>query len=327
MAISCKKILAILSYALLFIIIIGITLYYEKDIFNSFSQLKWWMIFLMLLLQIPMIAFGGLAFKLLSIRYDIHIRWQDWIGLSFIANLLNQLLPYRPGLLFRYLYLHQHYHMKSAEFFFLMLVYFLLTVAVSAGFTLTGWLTSSLPHQFDKITLLILVLLIFISGFIFFLIRNKPQNEVFSTKPFSHHLLHKSLTALNTLLNKPAILLGATFSLILMNLFAALIFYLAFIATGSPLPFGHCLFLIGIVVFAMIFPITPGNIGVLEALIGTLTQIMYQDFGIGFSVTALFRATQWIPSLIFGTSFSFLLIGNIIPRIHHLNLGAHKRVD
>ncbi len=77
----------------------------------------------------------------------------------------------------------------------------------------------------------------------------------------------------------------------------------------------------------MIFPITPGNIGVLETLVGTLTQMMYHDFSLGFSVTALFRATQWIPSIVLGTSFSLLLAGSFIPNLKNIRLGLKKTVD
>jgi uncharacterized membrane protein YbhN (UPF0104 family) len=316
-----KKWLLIVSYLILTGVIISLILYFGKDILVNLTNVNPWLIGILSLLQIPMIALGGLAFQILCTRFNIQLRWQDWIGLSFIANFLNQLLPYRPGAAFRLFYLHRRYHMTVNEFIYVMVIYLLLTLAVSALFTLTGWLTSDLPKNYDSIPLLALVLLFLIACIIYGLKQKK------SLIGFNNTAFHKILNALHLLINNPGILAGAFFSLILSNLFNTVIFYLTFKALHMVLPFSHCSFLVGIMVLAMIFPITPGNIGILEALIGTLTQMMYNDFSIGFSVVALFRASQWIPSLIFGSLFSTLLMGTLFPKFSPLKLGANKRVD
>lgn len=286
------------------------------------------MIGVLILLQIPMIALGGYAFKILCTAFNIHLRWQDWAGLSFIANFLNQLLPYRPGMAFRYLYLRQHYHMKTTEFIYVMLVYLLLTLIISAAFTLIGWFVGDLPKSFNQITILALLLIVALSGF-FIWLRMRSATSFQKSQPLYSvsQVIHKSLEAIHILIKNPVIFIGSLLSLIVVNLLTALIFYAIFLATGFTLPLSNCIFLVGIITIAMIFPITPGNIGVLETLVGTLTQMMYHDFSLGFSVTALFRATQWIPSIVLGTSFSLLLAGSFIPNLKNIRLGLKKTVD
>lgn len=317
-----KKLLSLISCIILLSVVTGLIFHYAKDIYATLTQVKWPIICLLIFLHIPMIALGGLAFKILCTPFKIYLRWQDWAGLSFIANLLNQLFPYRPGMGFRYLYLRQRYKMSNAEFIYVMLVYFLFTLAISAAFTLIGGLTGAIPKSFNHIMLIALALVTLIAFFILWLNIHRP-----SEKSSLHRLVQKTLHAMHILVNNPAILIGSSISLILANILAALIFYVTFIAIGTPLPFSNCLFLVGIIVIAMIFPITPGNIGVLEALVGTLTQMMYQDFSLGFSVVALYRASQWVPSIVLGSSFSLVLVGTLIPRQKEFKLGTSKVLD
>lgn len=323
MIITKPTLIKILSYSLLFFIMAGLFIYYGKDIYASFVRTDWWITGILVLLHIPCIALGGLAFSILCTRYDIRLHWQDWLGLSFIANFLNQLLPYRPGMGFRYLYLRHHYQMKTSHFLTIMLIYFLLTVLASTFFSVIGWIFSDLPKTFDHITLIALLIGI---GILIGLLGIKLQNRfLLRILPLAH--LHKIIIVLETLLDNPRVLFESLAILALINILSAFLFQLIFISIGAPIAFSICLFLIGIMSIAMIFPITPGNIGVLETLFGTLTQLLYQDYGIGFSAVALYRVSQWIPSLFLGTTFSFLLVGSIMPSLKIIKFGTNKMVD
>lgn len=317
-----KKCAKITSYLLLFCAITGLILYFGKDIFIQFKSIAPLFILISIVLQIPMIASGGLAFKILCTSLDISMRFKDWVGLSFIANFLNQLLPYRPGVGFRYLYMRQHYHMKAVQFVHVMFIYFLLTMLSSCAFTLIGWFNSKITtnyytHILSACGFFIAILLcIFFLRFLFS--HNRPSHSGF---------IEKLTVALNTLLNNPGALISATLSLLTLNALTAIIFYLIFLSLGNPLPFADCIFIVGIVILSMIIPITPGNIGVLESIVGTLTQMLYQDFSLGFSATALFRVSQWIPSVLLGTCFSLVLAGSLLPKFSQYKLGPRQSVD
>lgn len=321
-----KKFLNPISFLILFTVIVGLLFHYGKDIYAILAQTRWSIICILILLHIPMLTLAGLAFKILCVPFNIHLRWQDWVGLSFIANLLNQLFPYRPGMGFRYLYLRQRYKMTSTQFIYVMLVYFLFTLAISAAFTLVGGLMGTIPRSFNHVMLIALLLVMLIACIMLWL--SRPKHQIDSpAKNTVHRLIQKTLGAMHILLNNPVIFMSSSIALILANTLTALTFYVTFIAVGTPLPFSNCVFLSGIIVIAMIFPITPGNIGVLETLIGTLTQMLYQDFSLGFSVVALYRVSQWIPSIILGTGFSLALVGTIIPRQNSFKLGTSKVLD
>lgn len=230
----------------------------------------------LMILQIPMLAFGGYAFQILAKNKGMPLAWQEWAGLSFIANLLNQFLPYRPGMVFRYFYLRHNYQIKPKNFMQLSFFYFGIVLTLSAAFTLGGAFQSGFLPPFHPL-MMVSCLLLLIAGGSFFLLDNKVT-LLFSSCP-----------------------------LFAMMSLTAFILWGCFWATGKPVPFVHCIFLAGVINVALIFPITPGNIGILEGLIGLVTQHFYQDFSLGFSVCALYRATQSIASLLMGLSFGLIL--------------------
>ena len=302
-----KTAIKLLAYLILLTVIVLMFYHYRSDILTVFSRVKWPYIGLLSLLHIPMIALGGLSFKFLCSHYHIHLRFKDWAGLSFIANFLNQLLPYRLGMGFRYIYMRQHFQMSNAQFIYVMLIYFLLTVIICAAFALLGWLISDLPSRFNKLFYMTCFVGILFVSFIIWL-------------KITHFKATRSITemlkALQQLIADPKIFIYSILALIGVNLLTTALFYTCLFAIGAPLPIAQCLFLVGILTVAMLFPLTPGNIGVLEALFGTLTQVIYHDFSMGFAAIALYRVSQWIPSIILGSSFSFLLAGSIIPSIN-----------
>lgn len=318
-----KKCAKIISYLLVFCLVAGVLLYFGRNILFLLKNVDLLWIGIAILLQIPMIAFGGLAFKILSLPFNINMRWQDWSGLSFIANFVNQLLPYRPGMVFRYLYMRQHYHMKTVVFVHVMFIYLLLTLLVSCLFVIFGWITATTTSNLTLLLCALAIILVMVGILLLLkLTIAKVHARISKTS-----LIAKLSDALNTLFNNPAILLGSAFSLLIVNGLTALIFYFVFLSLNTPIALTDCFFIVGVVVLSMIIPMTPGNIGILETIVGTLTQMLYQDFSLGFSATALFRASQWVPSALLGTGFSLMLIGSAMPHLKQLKLGVGQRVD
>lgn len=313
-----KIAIKLISYVILLIVIAAMFYHYRIEILDVFSRVQWPYIGLLSLLHIPMIALGGLAFKFLCQPYHINLLWKHWAGLSFIANFINQLLPYRLGMGFRYIYMRQHFHMSNAQFLYVMLIYFVFTVVISAVCALIGWLISDMPSNFNKLFYATCLIGFLFLSFIILLKRSRFKTT---------HMLGEVFKALQTLIADPKIFIFSFLALLGVNLLMTALFYICLLAINAPLPLPHCLFLVGILTGAMLFPLTPGNIGVLEALFGTLTQVIYHDFSMGFAAIALYRVSQWIPSIILGSSFSFVLLGSIIPSINKTPKTVTKMVN
>lgn len=303
--------LRLTAYLLFAAVFIYILMNHGHDIQNALSKIEYKWLLILVPLQFAMIAISGFAFKILSLPFDFKLKWHDWMGLSFIANFMNQLLPYRPGFAFRYLYLKQNYNMPLNIYLWIMTAYLAITCFIAACFCLLGWLFGKLYIIDGRQILLVLILCSGLILFGYFL--KKSSNTQVATG------FDSLFTALKKMIHAPGILSISSMSFIISYLIITLLFYSIFISLHHPIAFTHCMFLTGIITVASIVPITAANIGVNESLMGVLTQLLYQDFSLGFSATLIYRMSQWIPAFIFGTLFSFYLVGNIFPwRTRHI---------
>lgn len=301
------------SLLFLLVLLICVGYFFGAEIKETLARINlyWFVIFCSL--QSIILILSGLAFQVLSIPFQYRLKWIDWLGLSFIANFINQLIPYRPGMVIRYYYLNKNYQMPLKIYGWIMLIYFSLTCFIAGLYLLVGWTFGQLG-TFDRTQLLQLLLLLglFITlllGMIYLrskinlrpkqrLIDNKLQTLLTAVKQFS---LHPKSIFLSS------VVFATSFFL------SSLLFYFSFIAMQYNVPFTDCLLITGTITLASVIPITPANIGINESLLGGLTQILYQDFSIGFIVALVFRISQLIPGILFGSLFSFYLVGNIIP--------------
>jgi len=274
---------------------------HQEAILNSFQKIQLSEILILALIQTPIIGLGGIAFYILSLR-SIQIEHTDAIGLSYTANLLNQILPYRPGMIYRYLFLKQKYQMSLTLFVCIMSLYFILTVLSGSIFVIVGWWGGdySSPHFYDIRGFLGLIFLILFLGFIVQLSKKTTLKEKFPAlnekfQYIKQALCHPKLLSINFIL------------FILMHSLMTVALYHIFYILNYTVPLIHCVFFAGILSLSSILYITPGNIGINESILGGITQIIYQDFSIGLSASLLFRLTQWIPGIILGCLFGMLL--------------------
>lgn len=97
-----------------------------------------------------------------------------------------------------------------------------------------------------------------------------------------------------------------------MQLCLVLSFKLVFFTLGHSLNWFDAVFICGILTWSLIVPITPGNVGLIEAFIGGLTQTLYGQFSLGFSAVFLWRITQLVVGLVMSSGFSWLLFGSLL---------------
>ena len=187
-----------------------------------------------------------------------------------------------------------------------MFIYGLLTLLCGLLFFAIGLYFFSLPKEFH--------MTFYISSGIF----------IFSLIAF---FVLKNPLKLHDIIAHPKVLLSAFFIILFSQFIAAFSLYLSFSALHVPVSALNCILMTGLLCIAMIFPITPGNIGILEALLGSYTHIVFNDFTVGFTAMALLRACQWVFTIIFGVFFSIKLIGKSIPSIRTLiNVGDKTNI-
>lgn len=290
---SHRKTIQALTYCALIIFFIWVFHRFETEFKSAFSELSWSHFVVLNILQVLIVGLGGFPFKTLCLPLNVNIAFRDWFGLSFAASLLNQALPYRPGLAFRFFYLKAHYQLSGPAFLAVTFVYLLLMVGSAFVLGFLACLVSNLPAQLeDKLVpalgtfSLMIMILILIKWW------SKQRNMTLPGIPelhkISHHLGYVVWSSI-----------GVVFALII----SSLSFYLIFNQIQSPLPFSHCVFLISLLSISMLVPVTPGNLGIAETIIGSLTHFLYGDFTQGFMAVILFRLSQFTVSASLGGLF------------------------
>lgn len=290
---SHRKFIQALTYCALIVLFIWVFHRFETEFKAAFSQLSWSHFLMLNFLQILIVGSGGLPFKTLCLPLNVNIRFKDWLGLSFAASLLNQALPYRPGLAFRFFYLKTHYQLSGSAFLAVTFAYLILIVASAFVLGFLACLTSNLPTELEDKLLptlgvfsLIFMILIFIKWW------SKGRSI---TLPGTAEL-HK-------ILQQPRHIISSSIWVIFALLMSSLLFYLIFNQIQTPLPFSQCVFLISLLSISMLVPITPGNLGIAETIIGSLTHFLYGDFTQGFMAVILFRLSQFTVSASLGGLF------------------------
>lgn len=310
---SC--LLLILGFFLGFLIFI-----HHEEFLNLSTQLQLPSLIALVLLQIPFIGLGGWPFKTLVTPLGYSLRWRDWFGLSFVANFINQILPYRPGLAFRYFYLKKNYGMTLSHFTVTMLLYTWIMLLCSSMMIIAPWLLRA-SLQRENIMVFTLwgtfgllgLMVVFVLGLLW--IKHHKPHWIRQKQVFAH---------LKSLVKNPKILMMTVAGFILMQGCLILSFKLVFMALNHSVHWLDLVFIAGLFIWCLIVPITPGNIGLIEAFMGGLTQTLYGQFSLGFSAIVLWRIAQLGVGLLLGTGFSWLLIGQILPQKHVLKSAINK---
>ncbi|MFO1258460.1 MAG: lysylphosphatidylglycerol synthase transmembrane domain-containing protein [Gammaproteobacteria bacterium] len=297
---SHGKFIQALIYCTLILFFIWVFHHFETQFRTSFSVLSWSHFLILNFLQVIIIGCGGLPFKTLCLALNINIRFRDWLGLSFAASLLNQALPYRPGLAFRFFYLKAHYQLNGPAFGAVSFIYLILMTLSAIVLGFLACLFSNLPTELeDKLLPALGVFSLAIMILILIKWWSKGQIIRLPGIPECHKIVQH-----------PRYLIWSTFYVIFALLIGSLSFYLIFNEIRVPLPFSQCVFLISLLSISMLVPITPGNLGIAETIIGSLTHLLYGDFTQGFMAVILFRLSQLTVSLTLGGPFLTYFVSN-----------------
>lgn len=271
------------------------------------SHLEWHYLLLCLFLQIPIIFFLVWPSTYLINTLGYGIRLIDVFLLSHVCNLLNNILPYRPGIGVRWLFLKHHYNIPTKTFLLNSVCFYSLALLI-ALFVFIGTSaflqvpTALLDIDQNKPLQILGPLMVVGIGFIYFIYKKSKSPHEFK-EYFLKIRQHKE---------RIPIFIG---SLLLNILLMAACLSLCFIALGQPIHYLVCIWLISATVLTSTFHVTPGNIGISEFIIGSLTQFLINDFNIGFAAFLLFRITQISAAALIG-----------FPSIHYVMNGHRSAI-
>lgn len=298
-----KKILQIL---VLVILIAWFVVYFYQNI-DEFRQSKIVnSIYLIpiFLLAVLFLMTNGLVLKYLLEPFQIKLNFKEWFGLSVINTMGNYLTPFRGGAVVKAIYLKKIYQFSYSYFLSTLTGIYVIVFLVNS---FVGLLTIFLLKYFYGIfNILIFLIFLFIFLFLLGIVIFSPK-----FKETKCSFINKFISVINGWYliksNKKIIITTSLISLVNVAIMV-LVMFLEFRVFGINIPLLRVLFLSIVSTLGLFFSITPGALGIREAIVSFTAIVINIPIFQVLTVSILDRVVGLIIIFILGPIFSYILM-------------------
>ena len=294
------------SLSALIFIIAAIVLYIglQRHLLVSIQNVSLSALSYLIMIRVVFLVLNGILLREFALKYRITLMPKEWFGLSVVTTMGNFITPFSGGLIARATYLKHRYAFSYAKFASLLTANYLIYFEVIAIAGLVTLMASpEKPIYYWQLALFFVMVIIIVSTlFMFPSSKRLPWHNRLAT------IINDSLEGW-VLIKSDKILLGKlmlyTFVSILLHGFS---FWIAFFALkGEAVSFGPVFLVSLLSIFSLIGNITPGNLGIQEAIASISSEILGIGAGLGLLASLLIRVATLIPTFTLGPIFSFVL--------------------
>jgi uncharacterized membrane protein YbhN (UPF0104 family) len=298
----------LLPYGLTIVAIVGMVWYVRRsNLFEAvdLAALRWeWIVFIVLA-EAAAFSFRGLLVAVFVADDGIHLTPVEWFGLAVGSNVSNIVIPVSGGLVARAGYLKARYGYPVSKFSGLAAASYLIIFFVSG---LTGLSILAL-YRLGGLPIDIAAVLILIAMALFPVVVLVIPIEKLPLKP-SNRVLRWVTAALDgwrIFRTNLGLLFQAAVIVFLLQVSQAVAVYFSLKGIALNVPFMSAL-LIGVLINLSSFvSITPGSLGVREAVAGIAAQLAGYTIADGFGAALLSRGAKWLISFTLGPVLLFIL--------------------
>lgn len=298
----------IISFGIL-IIFAALAAYYVMENVESFRALQIvnpGYIVVLAVITFLVSASNGLITKAILEPFGIKLRVKEWVGLSIITTFYNTITPFKGGMFARAAYLKKKHNFSITNFFATYVGIYVISFFVYGLIGLTTvWLIYTKYKIFNPIVFFIFLGMFIILGLVMLF---RPR-----FKEFENRLLNKISEVANgwNVIRQSPKVIGISIEVILIQIsLGVLATLLSYSIFGIEITFIQSLFLVSIGTIVGLIQITPGNLGIGEAVAVFSALIINITPAQSLSVALLGRAVSLIVLFILGTIFSYVLLKN-----------------
>lgn len=296
-----KPVWAIVTLAVV-IIVIGWYLKTQQQLLSVFAHISLIKALYLVVLRLLFLVINGLVLREFALKFGIKLVMKEWLGLSMVTTMGNYITPFSGGMVVRAAYLKSRYKFSYAKFMALLASNYLIafwTVGFVGIFTLLT-LEQNKEYYWQILVFFILVV-VSISILVLRPIAKLPwKNRLVET-------VNKSIEGWNLIKSDGQLLFRLMiYTLINIALNSASI-WMAYAALGYPIFFRNALLVGLLTFFSLLIRITPGNLGIQEAIVSFSSGLFGFDTGLGLLAALLMRGCTLIWVFTFGPIFSFIL--------------------
>ena len=296
----------IISAAIL-LVLVAFAAYYLKENWQDFQQIKISRpYYLIVIIGIFLVNyyFVSLVTQSLLCPLGVHLKNKESYMLSIVTGFYNLVMPFRGGMAARAVYLKKKYNFTYVNFLATLSASYVLIFLVAS---LLGIVSTLMIYKQSEVLSLIL-LLIFLTVFLgmLFIIFISPKFKERENKWLNRFI--KVINGWHLIKHNKKVIAVTTIITLVQLLLSTLMLYLQFLTFGIEISFASALFLSAIGNLSIIIGITPGNLGISEAI----TVFSASTIGItpaeSLSAALLGRAVSLVVLFVLGPIFSYVLM-------------------
>nr|MBA4405534.1 hypothetical protein [Nanoarchaeum sp.] len=278
-----------------------LVLYIYKNI-NDFKQLlnihSYYIIPLFILTFIGLFL-NGYILDILLTPFKIKINKKEKLLLPILTNFYNYITPFRGGMAARAIYLKKKYNLTYTDFLGTTLAVYLLAFFIAS-------LAAIISLLLIKFNLLIFIFLLIIFLILTVIIITAPKIKL--TK---YNMLNRFIKVINdwNLIKKNKPVIYKTFIITLFQLFlSTLSVLLCYKVLGIDIGFTKALFISSISSLSIVISITPGNLGIGDAISVFSANLVGIDLTQAVGATIISRAVGLLIIFIIGPIATYYLL-------------------
>lgn len=287
-----------------FVILFGIVwfLFANFELVTLLTDISLVWIAILVLLRVLFLGINGLFLRACALRLGVKLCFWEWIGLPFVTTMGNYITPLSGGMLARAAYLKHKHQLPYSQFLSLLSANYLIIFGAAGlvGLVTIGVLPAATANR------LILAAFFSIVTFGIILLLLLPDVRL----PGSWRIvrfINQTLEGWTVVKSDRQLLVelfAFSFASVLLNAFT---FWAAYRALQLPVTWQTAVLISLATVFSVLLTVTPGNLGVREAIIGLVSELTGAGIGEGLIVALLIRGTTLVSAFTLGPLFSFLL--------------------
>ncbi len=298
-----RKIISFITY-LTFIILTVFFFVSNKEGFRKISGIPLYYIVIMFILAFLTLYINGIKINLLTKFYNIKLNLKEYFGLSVITTMGNYIIPARGGAYLRAVYLKKKHNLSYLKFistFGAILVISFFTISLIGLISIMIFTKNFNP--FDSLLKSLFSIIFIINAILLFIsiklkeLKNKFLNYIVRTINEWERIRNKKRLVVNLIM----------LDIILVMLMAGRML-ITFHILNSGISFFQGIIMGSLILILTLINITPGNIGIKEAVIIFSTKITNTQENTLILVALLDRITTIIPVFILGVIFTYILI-------------------
>lgn len=290
------------SIPILLLAVAGMIIYlnHNREIVALLANLSWFDVALLLLVRLLYFGVNGLFLKVFAQKFDVSLTPKEWYGLACVTAFGNFLTPLSGGMVARATYLKLRHALPYTQFLSLLMANYLV---VFWGAALGGMLLA-LPLLPAAWPILAVFTAVFTAITALALL---PVPELSWPLGRLGGYLNQVLVGWRVIRTDGRLLRTLALYTFLSLCLNGVAFWLAFTTLGVPIRWDAALLISLIAIFAIVINLTPGSLGIQEAMVSLSAELLGPGSGAGLLASLLLRATIMLAAFVLGPLYSYLL--------------------